>query len=90
MNGEIILSGACYLPWHEVKFQASQVQVIPKILRRYPSEMGILKKFILASYKVILRIKRKLKNQSKDLFSGFHVLTQRKSCGFFACKRKTE
>jgi len=60
MDGEILLSGACYLPWHEIKIHASQMQIIPKILRHYPSEMSSFEKNIFKVYKLILRVVKRL------------------------------
>jgi len=64
MDGEILLSGACYLPWHEVRIGPSQFQAIPKFLREYPSEMSCFKQRVLSLHKFALRVARKLFGRS--------------------------
>lgn len=62
VDGEIVLSGACYLPWHGIEFDAQQLQVIPKYFRQYPSEMDRLKQRALRVYKYARRVLKKLKS----------------------------
>ena len=43
-DGTVFLDGNCRLPWHNLPLKASQVQRLPRFLRKFPSNYNILEK----------------------------------------------
>lgn len=52
-DGEVFLQGYQKLPWHNLKMQASKMQPLPRLLRKYPPTYNKLRKRLLSAYKRI-------------------------------------
>lgn len=50
-DGQVILAGNQKLPWHNLRFRASNVQQIPGIFRAYPHHYGPVRKTFFKVYK---------------------------------------
>jgi hypothetical protein len=64
-DGKVFIRGNQYLPWHDIKFKSSDVQLLPSILQKYPSSYGFFEKFIFAVYLLLrnpAQLMYKLKN----------------------------
>lgn len=54
-DGGILLSGAKQLPWHSLAFDDAQVQVLPRILRKFPDSYNMLQRIILYAMRMLRR-----------------------------------
>jgi hypothetical protein len=50
-DGTIFLNGSRKLPWHDIKLNETQLQVIPKVIRRYPGNYNFLQRCIFWLYR---------------------------------------
>ena len=54
-DGEVILHGGGALPWHGIKLDASRVQPLPRVLRRYPGRYGYLQRALFKLFRTVRR-----------------------------------
>jgi hypothetical protein len=54
-DGEVILHGSHEMPWHGIKLHASQVQQLPRYLRRYPGGYGYLQRALFKVFRTVRR-----------------------------------
>jgi len=63
-DGKIFLRGSCKLPWHGIALKESDVQPLPRILRRYPGNYTRVQRVAYAVFKLLRN-----KNLLKKIFS---------------------
>ncbi|MBW2219602.1 MAG: hypothetical protein JRF40_08960 [Deltaproteobacteria bacterium] len=52
-DGTMFLHGAKKLPWHGIAIQHSKIQQLPKCFRKYPGNMGKIRKFFFRLFRVL-------------------------------------
>jgi hypothetical protein len=53
-DGTVMMSNDMILPWHSLVVSTSKIQVLPRVMRKFPGDFGILRRFTL---RVIGRVK---------------------------------
>jgi hypothetical protein len=49
-DGTVFLSQGCNLPWHNLSVTEKKFQLLPKLLRVFPADFGLIRKFLFAAY----------------------------------------
>jgi hypothetical protein len=52
-DGTVMLRGAARLPWHDLSLEASRVQVLPGVLRRYPPDYDAWQRRLFRLYRAM-------------------------------------
>ena len=52
-DGRVFLQGACKLPWHGIELNDSDVQQLPRFIRKYPGEYTYFQKIVFSLFMLI-------------------------------------
>lgn len=66
-DGRIFLRGSCRLPWHNIELQESEVQQLPRILRKFPENYTTLHKWVFALYLLVTNPSEFIKKNQKRI-----------------------
>jgi hypothetical protein len=68
-DGEIILDGKQTLPWHRMPINSRRLQMLPKMLRKFPGDYTLFQKVLFAGY-LLVRNPREFKKQFRQQVLG--------------------
>jgi len=60
-DGRVLISGNKRLLWHKMKMDEDRLQLLPKILQKFPGNYNKLETFIFGAFSIWIKIRRILR-----------------------------
>jgi hypothetical protein len=66
-DGTLLFSDKFWLHWHGLEVPPTEIQLLPKMLRKYPLSYSRMERFLFKSFRNFLKVKARLKNMRSNL-----------------------